>query len=79
MNWSIDRGSAGAGEEARTLDIDLGRVALYQLSYSRMASGNLLVCDKAGIISWKASALPTELLPRPVHGTRHSAQKRFPL
>jgi hypothetical protein len=25
----------GAGDEARTRDIDLGRVALYQLSYSR--------------------------------------------
>ena len=27
---------AGAGEEARTLDLNLGKVALYQLSYSRM-------------------------------------------
>ena len=26
----------GAGEEARTLDLNLGKVALYQLSYSRM-------------------------------------------
>ena len=25
----------GAGEEARTLDLNLGKVALYQLSYSR--------------------------------------------
>ena len=25
----------GAGEEIRTLDIHLGKVALYQLSYSR--------------------------------------------
>ncbi len=25
----------GAGEEARTLDINLGKVALYQLSYAR--------------------------------------------
>ena len=26
----------GAGEEARTLDINLGKVALYQLSYARV-------------------------------------------
>jgi hypothetical protein len=25
----------GAGEESRTLDLNLGKVALYQLSYSR--------------------------------------------
>ena len=29
----------GAGEESRTLDLNLGKVALYQLSYSRMESG----------------------------------------
>jgi hypothetical protein len=28
-------GTYGAGDETRTRDIDLGRVALYQLSYSR--------------------------------------------
>ncbi len=28
----------GAGEESRTLDLNLGKVALYQLSYSRMES-----------------------------------------
>ncbi|MEY5002609.1 MAG: hypothetical protein RL678_418, partial [Pseudomonadota bacterium] len=27
----------GAGEESRTLDLNLGKVALYQLSYSRVA------------------------------------------
>ena len=26
----------GAGDEARTRDLNLGKVALYQLSYSRM-------------------------------------------
>jgi hypothetical protein len=29
-------GKNGAGEEIRTLDIHLGRVALYQLSYARI-------------------------------------------
>ena len=27
---------SGAGDEARTRDLNLGKVALYQLSYSRM-------------------------------------------
>jgi hypothetical protein len=27
--------NSGAGEESRTLDLNLGKVALYQLSYSR--------------------------------------------
>lgn len=30
---------AGAGKGTRTLDLDLGKVALYQLSYSRIADG----------------------------------------
>jgi hypothetical protein len=30
----------GAGEEIRTLDIHLGRVALYQLSYARKQNKN---------------------------------------
>jgi hypothetical protein len=29
---------SGAGEESRTLDLNLGKVALYQLSYSRMGT-----------------------------------------
>jgi hypothetical protein len=28
---------SGAGDESRTRDLNLGKVALYQLSYSRMA------------------------------------------
>jgi hypothetical protein len=28
----------GAGKESRTLDLNLGKVALYQLSYSRVSS-----------------------------------------
>ena len=31
-----------AGKGSRTLDIDLGKVALYQLSYSRVGSFNLV-------------------------------------
>ena len=35
----MHRGMNGAGEESRTLDLNLGKVALYQLSYSRLESG----------------------------------------
>ncbi len=31
----------GAGKESRTLDLNLGKVALYQLSYSRISSVEL--------------------------------------
>ena len=36
----------GAGEESRTLDLNLGKVALYQLSYSRMECYCLLPCRR---------------------------------
>ena len=32
----LDSNTLGAGEGTRTLDINLGKVALYQLSYARM-------------------------------------------
>jgi hypothetical protein len=35
----------GAGEESRTLDLNLGKVALYQLSYSRMSRSILRRCE----------------------------------
>jgi hypothetical protein len=34
--------NSGAGEESRTLDLNLGKVALYQLSYSRINQEALL-------------------------------------
>jgi hypothetical protein len=32
----------GAGEESRTLDLNLGKVALYQLSYSRVDRNKII-------------------------------------
>jgi hypothetical protein len=32
----VDQFEFGAGNEARTRDLDLGKVALYQLSYARI-------------------------------------------
>ena len=35
--------NSGAGNEARTRDINLGKVALYQLSYSRIEEFKILL------------------------------------
>ena len=35
--------NSGAGNEARTRDINLGKVALYQLSYSRIEEFEILL------------------------------------
>ena len=39
---------SGAGNETRTRDPDLGKVVLYQLSYSRVAGAILRPADVAG-------------------------------
>ena len=36
----------GAGDEIRTRDIYLGKVVLYQLSYSRLAATSLPGCQR---------------------------------
>ena len=35
---------SGAGKESRTLDLNLGKVALYQLSYSRIFTAPTALC-----------------------------------
>src|SRR6187551_624223 len=42
---------SGAGEESRTLDLNLGKVALYQLSYSRISTSRT---------AWPAIFLPVK-------------------
>ncbi len=60
---------SGAGDEARTRDLNLGKVALYQLSYSRIVTGTKSIqwSGRRGSNSrpqpWQGCALPTELLP----------------
>ena len=47
-----DKGTSpeyGAGNEARTRDLNLGKVTLYQLSYSR--DGNAIVRTDVGLSS----------------------------
>ena len=38
----VHAGKAGAGDRIRTGDIDLGKVALYQLSYSRSVEKSIV-------------------------------------
>ena len=48
-------GNSGAGKESRTPDLNLGKVALYQLSYSRI--------DEAEWYSLRAASVKS-LIPR---------------
>ena len=51
---------AGAGNEIRTRDLNLGKVALYQLSYSRIFFHfqlKALASVKPVIIAWPAAGL----------------------
>ena len=42
----------GAGDEARTRDLNLGKVALYQLSYSRLVfAKNVVLCEDQNYIT----------------------------
>ena len=71
----------GAGNETRTRDPNLGKVMLYQLSYSRIYKQFLLkLSQKKPIWSgkrdsnsrpqpWQGYALPTELFPRAAYNT----------
>ena len=47
---------SGAGNEARTRDLNLGKVALYQLSYSRVC-WQLVCCCKTKTITWKKNCV----------------------
>ena len=44
------RFSFGAGDGARTHDLDLGKVALYQLSYARKKDESVIIIPKEGLI-----------------------------
>ena len=53
----------GAGEESRTLDLYLGKVSLYQLSYSRMERFGGGGRDRTGVDGFAGRCITT-LLPR---------------
>ena len=60
--------NSGAGNEARTRDINLGKVALYQLSYSRVRKSILRIFLSFAILSQKyltppIPSAPTSRLP----------------
>jgi hypothetical protein len=60
------RRTSGAGKESRTLDLNLGKVALYQLSYSRIKPETIRHRRKPvyGEIKKEAVQLPFEILER---------------
>ncbi len=68
--WLEDAGlpESGAGNEARTRDLNLGKVALYQLSYSRA---------EAGIVHERRSRLPARADGR-VRVSPHEAARARP-
>jgi hypothetical protein len=49
------KGGFGAGDRIRTGDIDLGKVALYQLSYSRAGKVFTILPPRVPIVNWAAN------------------------
>ena len=47
---------SGAGDESRTRDLNLGKVALYQLSYSRIANLEARLGIEPGYTALQAAA-----------------------
>ena len=76
----------GAAEESRTLDLYLGKVSLYQLSYCRIFFRYNFIAPKFMLLNfwsgrrvsnsrpipWQGIALPTELLPHLFGGASRS-------
>ena len=65
----------GAGDGIRTRDINLGKVALYQLSYSRAPEGEQLSLSRptSGLSTKVKAALATMKIPSPFHGNQRAA------
>ena len=63
-------GKTGAGKESRTPDLNLGKVALYQLSYSRV--------DEVGIITDSANSSKTWRATRGSEGVDRPDRRSLP-
>jgi hypothetical protein len=57
----------GAGKESRTLDLNLGKVALYQLSYSRILTPSSVTQIRAVFGGGKTHRAVTAVTPKPRH------------
>ncbi len=59
MDRAIHKEKSGAGKEARTLDLYLGKVSLYQLSYSRRETTGVIkekpIAEMGNSIWWHCS------------------------
>ena len=70
------RGKSGAGNESRTRDLNLGKVALYQLSYSRIVPARSHACKSRAILH--ESATPVNWpSPRGQHAAVSGRALRF--
>ena len=63
--WAFCFENHGAGKEARTLDLYLGKVSLYQLSYSRMVTicmvfKKFIVANFLNLVAWGGIEPPTQ-------------------
>ena len=63
-SWPEEVRKDGAGDGIRTRDINLGKVALYQLSYSRVA-GNPIVSRADGGCQFQLFAIQ-RVTPKPL-------------
>ena len=65
------KGNIGAGNEARTRDLNLGKVALYQLSYSR--AGQLQIIAQRVAVSKREASHVVEIHGLDVRLSGHCA------
>ena len=74
---------SGAGDESRTRDLNLGKVALYQLSYSRIKPGGAIQ-SRTGLAGFAIRNEPFQikllrlLLPHPLPSNRASSANYTP-
>ena len=67
---------SGAGKESRTLDLNLGKVALYQLSYSRVSSPNYSAIFSCLRQLRQFNASPSPAAPPGVRHRQRGARRR---
>ena len=66
--------NSGAGDESRTRDLNLGKVALYQLSYSRVKRVRIIKTWRAVSRKLTIFVLAGEMRPCHAHVVEHRPQ-----
>ncbi len=62
---------SGAGKRVRTVDLNLGKVALYQLSYSRMVPVHYILALRGPKAHWPPSLSLVQVRPRELQVIQH--------